>query len=125
MSCFKRYRRQPRRLARVYSSKPLSNGGATMKTVIAFLALLVLSSAAFGDDPQMYKWTDVDGVVHYSDKPPVEAVTDLQTLDIPSFPAQDPAKIAAEQAELVAQIQAVQQLLQTQAAQQAQAAALA
>jgi hypothetical protein len=73
----------------------------------------------------MYKWTDTNGVIHYSDKPPTEAAVDLQTMDVPSFPASDPAKLAADQAALLAQTQAVQQLLQAQTAQQAQAKALA
>ncbi|HEV2111050.1 MAG TPA: hypothetical protein VGT99_06840 [Gammaproteobacteria bacterium] len=41
---------------------------------------------------------DAQCAVHYSDKPPAEAAPDLQTMDLPAFPPQDPAKIAAEQA---------------------------
>lgn len=88
-----------------------------------FLALLsitlfagVFSAAVLADGPPVYKWTDSQGVVHYSDKPPVQAAPDLQTLDLPAFPAQDPARIAADQAALAASTAA---LIQRQQAEQA------
>lgn len=96
-----------------------------MKYTLAALFLLALAPAAFADGSQFYKWTDAQGVIHYSDKPPVQAAPDLQTMDIPAFPAQDPAELAAHQADLVAQAQAAQKLLQVQLDEQAQAATLA
>jgi Skp family chaperone for outer membrane proteins len=95
-----------------------------MKTLLLLLSLLVLAPTAFADT-QVYKWTDVDGVVHYSDKPPLQGAADLQSTDMPSFPAPDPAQIAAHQAQLDADAQAAQKLLQTQLDQEAQAKALA
>jgi len=94
-----------------------------MKPTLIFLALLALAPAAFADGTQLYKWTDTQGVIHYSDKPPAQPVTDLSSTDMPSFPAQDPAALAARQAALDAQAQTAQKLLQTQLDQQAQAAA--
>ena len=91
------------------------------------LPLLVLgvSAVAMADDPQLYKWTDAQGTVHYSDQPPAQPAPDLTASDIPSFPPADPAKLAQQQADLLAQIAALQQLTQAQLAQQAQATALA
>lgn len=92
-----------------------------MKTALALLGLLALAPAAFADDPQMYKWTDAQGTVHYSDQPPKEAVADLTSSDIPVFPAVDQAQVDKEQAALLAQAAALQQLAQAQAAAQADA----
>lgn len=94
-----------------------------MKTLLLlWLSLAVLLPfAAFADNPQMYKWTDAEGVVHYSDQPPTQPMADVQTLDIPVFPPQDPQKIAAEQAVLSAELAA----LEVQAVQQQQAAVIA
>ena len=89
------------------------------------LLALGLSAAAMADDPQLYKWTDTQGTVHYSDQPPAQPAPDLTTSDIPTFPAVDPVKLAQEQAALLAQVAALQQLTQAQMAQQAQALALA
>lgn len=96
-----------------------------MKLAPAVLLLLLLTPAAFADGTQYYKWTDAQGVIHYSDKAPVQPAADLQTMDMPAFPAQDPAALAAHQAELVAEAAAAQKLLQAQLAEQAQANALA
>ena len=97
-----------------------------MKTrTLSLLALgAILPALALADNAQVYKWTDAAGVVHYSDKPPAGSVADLQTLDMPAFPPQDPSQIAAQQAALVSEAAALQQL-QTQAAQQQQAVELA
>ncbi|HLW74984.1 MAG TPA: DUF4124 domain-containing protein [Gammaproteobacteria bacterium] len=86
---------------------------------------LLLPALAIAGNPQMFKWTDAQGVVHYSDQPPKQAAADMQTLDIPLFPPQDPAEIAAREAALAAQVAALQKLVDTQAAQQGQARALA
>jgi hypothetical protein len=101
-------------------------GSKTMKATILTLLTLCAIVPALGlaDNAQVYKWTDAAGVVHYSDKPPVESVADVQTLDMPALPYQDPAQLAAQQAALVGQAVALQQL-QVQAAQQQQAADLA
>lgn len=89
-----------------------------------FLFAAVFSAAAIADGQSVYKWTDAQGVVHYSDKPPKDAA-DIQTLDLPAFPAQDPAKIAADQAALAASTAALQQQMLNTAALQQQQLALA
>lgn len=91
----------------------------------AFLFAVMSSAAVFADDQPIYKWTDAQGTVHYSDKPPKETSADLQTLDLPPFPPQDPAKIAAAEAAQAASTMAVLQQLQAQTVLQQQQAALA
>ncbi len=86
------------------------------------LLLIPLSIAAFpplasADAQTVYKWTDAAGVLHYSDKPPKEAA-DVQTLDLPDLPPQDPAKIAADQAALAASTAALVQQQQAEEALQ-------
>ena len=97
------------------------------RLLVSYLAVcaLLLPALAIAGNPQMYKWTDDQGVVHYSDQPPKQTVADMQTLDIPQFPPVDPVQLAKEQAALTAQLVALRELLQTQSAQQQQAAALA
>src|ERR1700756_4638301 len=89
------------------------------------LLALGVSAIAVADDPQLYRWTDAQGTVHYSDQPPAQPAPDLTASDIPSFPPADPVKLAQRQADLLAQVAALQQLTQAQLAQQAQATALA
>lgn len=89
-----------------------------------FMFAVVFSAAAIADDQPIYKWTDAQGVVHYSDKSPKDAA-DVQTLDLPAFPAQDPAKIAADQAALAASTAALQQQMLNAAALQQQQLAMA
>ncbi len=89
---------------------------------LLFLTLL-LPALSLADSPQVYKWTDAAGIIHYSDKPPVQAVADVQTLDLPALPPQDPAELAARQATLLAQLAAVQRLA-AQADQQSKVARL-
>lgn len=86
--------------------------------LLPFIAA-IFSPLAGADGQSIYKWTDADGVLHYSDKAPKEAAPDLQTLNMPAFPPQDPAKIAADQAALAASTAAlVQQQQAAQALQQ-------
>lgn len=85
-----------------------------LTTVLLFASLF--SAAVLADDQTVYKWTDAQGTVHYSDKPPAQAMPDLQTMDLPAFPPQDPAKIAADQAALAASTAA---LIQRQQAEEA------
>src|SRR5579871_3055117 len=98
-----------------------------MKKSLVLLTLALcaaFSLAAFADQP-IYKWTDSAGTVHYSDKPPKEAPADLQTMDLPAFPAQDSDKLAATQAEQTANTTALLKEQQAEAALQQQQAALA
>ncbi|HEV2111052.1 MAG TPA: DUF4124 domain-containing protein [Gammaproteobacteria bacterium] len=100
-----------------------------MKNLLALSILALLaasfSAVAFADGQSVYKWTDALGVVHYSDKPPTEAAPDLQSMDLPAFPPQDPAKIAAEQAALTASTAALVQQQQAEEALQQRAEELA
>ncbi|HEY3644583.1 MAG TPA: DUF4124 domain-containing protein [Gammaproteobacteria bacterium] len=89
------------------------------------LFALGVSALAMADDPQLFRWTDAQGTVHYSDQPPAKAVPDLTAAAMPSFPPVDAAKLAQRQAALLAEADALQQLAEAQTAQQAQAAALA
>ena len=94
-----------------------------MKKLLVLLTLLCCAAsmaAAFADGQSIYKWTDSDGTVHYSDKPPQAAPADLTTLDLPALPPQDPAKVAADQAAEVASTAATLKLLQAQLALQQQ-----
>lgn len=91
-----------------------------MKKPLVLIPILLIaglfSAAVFADDQTVYKWTDNQGVVHYSDKPPAAPASDLQTLDLPPLPPQDPARIAADQAALAASTAA---LVQRQQAEEA------
>jgi hypothetical protein len=86
---------------------------------------MLLAPAVLADNPQLYKWTDAQGVMHYSDQPPKQPATDLNTSDMPVFPVVDQAKIDKEQAALLAQVVAMQRLAQVQAASQAESEAAA
>ncbi|MGH8371569.1 MAG: DUF4124 domain-containing protein [Gammaproteobacteria bacterium] len=101
------------------------------KLLLAFAALSItamLSGAAFADGLQVYKWTDLQGVVHYSDKPPPAPAVDLLRLDLPKLPPIDPKKIAATDAwiasinEMVRRQQAQEALAQQQLELKQQAA---
>lgn len=83
-----------------------------------------ITAAAFADGQSVYKWTDANGTMHYSDKPPEAQPADLTTLDLPALPPQDPAKIAADQATQAANTAATLKLLQAQLALQQQQLAM-
>lgn len=92
-----------------------------MRSVFALL-LALLPALALADTPQMYKWTDADGVIHFSDQPPKQPQADLQTLDVPQFPAVDPEKLVAEQAAQAAQLKSLRELLAAEDLEQERAA---
>lgn len=100
-----------------------------MKKLLGLLlipvAAVLLSAAARADDQAIYKWTDAQGVLHYSDKPPKESAADLHTLDLPPLPPQDPAKIATAEAAQAAGTTALLRELQAETLLQQQQAALA
>lgn len=52
-----------------------------MTRTIFFLALAAASSA-FAAGGQVYKWTDAQGVVHYSDAPPPTTQANVQTVRV-------------------------------------------
>jgi Tfp pilus assembly protein PilV len=52
-----------------------------MTRTIFFLAMTA-ASTAFAAGGQVYKWTDAQGVVHYSDAPPPTTQTNVQTVRV-------------------------------------------
>ena len=86
------------------------------RSLILLIPLAFFSASALADGQTVYKWTDSDGVLHYSDKPPQDSASDLQTLDLPALPPQDPAKIAADQAALATSTAALVQQRQAEEA---------
>ncbi|HEX4481314.1 MAG TPA: DUF4124 domain-containing protein [Rudaea sp.] len=52
-----------------------------MTRSILFLAFMA-TSAAFAANGQVYKWTDAQGVVHYSDAPPPNTQLNVQTMRV-------------------------------------------
>jgi hypothetical protein len=52
-----------------------------MTRTIFFLALTA-ASTAFAASGQVYKWTDAQGVVHYSDAPPPTTQSNVQTVRV-------------------------------------------
>jgi hypothetical protein len=53
-----------------------------MTRTIFFLAMCLPVAAAFAAQSQVYKWTDAQGVVHYSDAPPPTAQPNVQQVRI-------------------------------------------
>ena len=72
---------------------------ATRVTSILFCLTALLPAAAWADSLKVYKWTDAQGLLHYSDKPPLEAAADMQTLQF-DLPPVDTQKLAASEAEM-------------------------
>ncbi len=50
-----------------------------LRPILLMLAFLVSGDAL----AQAYRWVDADGVVHYSDRPPPETVTDAEEFELP------------------------------------------
>ncbi|MGA9854553.1 MAG: DUF4124 domain-containing protein [Gammaproteobacteria bacterium] len=71
------------------------------KQCVKFLIVLaasLLSAGVFADGQQIYKWTDNQGVVHYSDKAPVKAAQPVTTMQLAELPAVDAQTEAQNQA---------------------------
>jgi hypothetical protein len=101
-----------------YSSKPVTGAEIMAKLLLSFAVLGIaaaLSGAASADGLQVYKWTDLQGVIHYSDKPPPAPAADLSHLKLPELPPVDPKKIAATDA----WIASVNEMVRRQQAQEA------
>ena len=68
-----------------------------------FLLAMTAASTAFAAGGQVYKWTDAQGVVHYSDAPPPTTQTNVQTVRVTGgdrphdVPASAPAEANAVQ----------------------------
>ena len=67
-------------------------------TLVVVPALLTLMSATAGaDDRNVYRWTDAEGNVHYSDRPQSEEATPTGI----TSKATDPARVADARAKLI------------------------
>jgi hypothetical protein len=53
-----------------------------MTRTIIFLGMALTAATAFAAQSQVYKWTDAQGVVHYSDAPPPIAQANVQQVRI-------------------------------------------
>lgn len=53
-----------------------------MTRTVTLLALCLAAASAFAAQSQVYKWTDAQGVVHYSDAPPPTAQANVQQVRI-------------------------------------------
>ena len=72
-----------------------------------FIAMVIglagaVSAADAADGGHVYKWTDVNGVVHYSDRPPATDHPHRYLFSLPELPPPDPKQIAAIQARIAA-----------------------
>src|ERR1700760_711665 len=83
-----------------------------MTRTVFFLATMAVSTA-FAAGGQVYKWTDAQGVVHYSDAPPPTTQTNVQTVrvtggDRPHDVASAPTSGSTEEQQPAAQNQVAQ-----------------
>jgi hypothetical protein len=49
---------------------------------LMLLALLGCVGTAFAAQAQVYKWTDANGVVHFTDTPPPQSTANVQTIQV-------------------------------------------
>ena len=82
--------------------------------VFVVCSAALFSAAATGGGTQIYKWTDSQGVVHYSDKAPTKAPQAVTLISLPEFPPVDPKAEAEEQAYIASVNQWYQSVLQQQ-----------
>lgn len=82
--------------------------------VLIFCMASLLPAVAAADGMQIYKWTDRQGVVHYSDKAPANPQTTLQIMALPELPPADPKAEAADQAWITSIHQWYQNILKQQ-----------
>ncbi|MGB9428453.1 MAG: DUF4124 domain-containing protein [Gammaproteobacteria bacterium] len=61
-------------------------------------AAALFSGVASAAGTQIYKWTDAQGVVHYSDKAPAQTPQPVALITLPEFPPVDQKAEAADQA---------------------------
>lgn len=85
---------------------------STMVFLVCSTALF--SAAASAGGAQIYKWTDNQGVVHYSDKAPASPQSSLQVMALPELPPVDPKAEAADQAWIASVNQWYQNVLKAQ-----------
>lgn len=87
-------------------------------SVLLACLTLLFSGVALADGTQIYKWTDSQGVVHYSDKAPAKTPELVTLMSLSEFPPADPKAAAEEQAYIAFVNQWYQNLMQQQSQQQ-------
>lgn len=65
---------------------------------LTVLTAILFSTVVCADGQQIYKWTDSQGVVHYSDKAPVNTDQPVTQMELAELPAQDAQSQAQNQA---------------------------
>ena len=73
-----------------------------MKTrrMLALITLLLIAGAATADRGKMYKWTDENGVVHFSEAPPASETAETERVAIPGVdPRERRRSVAAPESE--------------------------
>jgi hypothetical protein len=83
-------------------------------SVLLVCGAALFSAVAVAGGTQIYKWTDSQGVVHYSDKAPAQPQTSLTVMALPEPPPVDPKAEAADQAWIASVNQWYQSVLQQQ-----------
>ncbi|MGH8279436.1 MAG: DUF4124 domain-containing protein [Gammaproteobacteria bacterium] len=88
-----------------------------MKPKSLRLALACLAALGVGTAlavTPVYKWTDAQGVVHYSDKAPKHATSPVKVMQLPALPPVSPEAVKQEQASIASIQQWYQQVLNQQ-----------
>ncbi|MGH8307688.1 MAG: DUF4124 domain-containing protein [Gammaproteobacteria bacterium] len=67
-------------------------------TLLIVCLTTLFSGVAMADGTQIYKWTDSQGVVHYSDKAPNKPEQNVTIMSLPALPQPDPQALAQDQA---------------------------
>ena len=73
----------------------------------------LFSAVAVAGTP-VYKWTDRQGVVHYSDKAPTHSPQNVKVLALPELPPVDPQAVKQEQAYIASVNQWYQEVMDRQ-----------
>lgn len=82
-------------------------------TLLVACAAGLCAAAATAGTP-VYKWTDAEGVVHYSDKAPAHAAVPVKILELTALPPVNPEAVKREQAYIASVNQWYQQVLNRQ-----------
>ncbi len=86
--------------------------------VLCSIVLGLFSTAVLADGPQVYKWTDSQGVVHYSDKAPTTPQQPVKLMTLAPLPAVDAQTEAQNQAWIASVHQWYQSMVAQELAQQ-------
>lgn len=84
------------------------------KTHLLLICVATLWTMAAAAGTPIYKWTDAQGVVHYSDKAPARADQNVKLLELPALPPVNPEAVEQEQAYIASVNQWYQQVLNRQ-----------